>query len=305
MTFEFKSFEHFKQVRIKAAQWRAFAKQLKGAEGEELICGVLQEPVIDNRTDRDYEKRLYEGFKEGMRRLREGVPLVDKEPPKSPPKDQFREACISLGYLPPSSAAPLSPKASSPPSSSPRASPPSPRASPSSPRASPAPSPYSPSASGYIYPSVIFQRTPSPLVSPSSSVLLKATPPYPSSPSPIKTPTRIFSPSVQKPSLSPTPPPTPRDSYYQTYSDRPSSEEIGWYPKTPSPARHGLESASFQPAIVEETKKKTTTTPATMKPTTPEATPTTTKPTPTTTKPTPKRKRRKQQLKFSDEALKK
>ncbi|KAF1319057.1 hypothetical protein FI667_g13415, partial [Globisporangium splendens] len=282
MTFEFRSFEHFKQVRAKAAQWRAFDKQLRGAEGEELIRGVLQEPVIDNRTDRDYEKRLYQGFKEGMQRLREGTPLVTKEPPKSPPKDQFREACITLGYLPSSSSALLPP---------------------------------SPSAPPVTYPRVLFLHTPSPPLSPSSMTssvaLLRATP---TSPPPAKTPTRIFSPSVSMPSWSPTPPPTPRESQYPAYLDHSSSEEDTWLPPTPSPLRREFEAASFRPAIAEEAEEtqNATTVPAVPAvPVIPVSTAipaipvSTAAPEATKEKPAPKRRRRKQQPKFSDEALKK
>ena len=116
---KFHSFDEFKQVRIKAAQWRAFEKQLDtlGDLEREVVREVLLVDTIDNRTDRDYEKRLYDGYKNAIDRLSRGQPLIDEETKGEDPEEQrvrergrqFEEAVQFMGLRPKTPSPPRTP----------------------------------------------------------------------------------------------------------------------------------------------------------------------------------------------------
>lgn len=162
---KFHSFDEFKQVRLKAAQWRTYEKQLDtlGDLEREVVREVLLVDTIDNRTDRDYEKRLYDGYKNAIDRLSRGQPLIDEETKGEDPEEerrrererQFEEGVRFMGLIP---------KTPSPP----RANTPSP---PRTPDYDDSYSPYSPPSTPYLTPSPVNRElfaTPSPASSVSS-----------------------------------------------------------------------------------------------------------------------------------------
>ena len=140
---KFHSFEEFKQVRMKAAQWRTVEKQLDalGDVEREVVREVLLVEVIDNRTDRGYEKRLYDGYKRAIERLMQGRPLVEEnknqdltEQKMLKRQRQFEEGARFMGLSkspewvpPPPVSTYFSPYMQPSSDSSPPSSPPSPR----------------------------------------------------------------------------------------------------------------------------------------------------------------------------------
>lgn len=140
---KFHSFDEFKQVRQKAAQWRAFEKQLDtlGDIEREVVREVLLVDTIDNRTDRDYEKRLYDGYKTAMERLSAGLPLMEETKSEDDEYEivrrrqkKFEEALQFVGITPPGTPTP-SQNPSTPRSLSPYSPPSTPLLTPSPPRA--------------------------------------------------------------------------------------------------------------------------------------------------------------------------
>lgn len=99
MPFAFHSLEAFQKIRREAAQWRVYEQillKMPIAE-QDLLRGVLMVPTIDNRTDPGYERRLYDGFKDGLERIRAGRPLIDTPPPSPPRAPSYQEQIIQAG----------------------------------------------------------------------------------------------------------------------------------------------------------------------------------------------------------------
>ena len=135
MAFIIHSLDQFRKLRKEAKSWRMYESALSSVEPNEaeIIRGVLMAPPIDGRSDPDYEKRLYDAFKEAMSRTKAGQPLSDTPPSTARPKPSYQERILQagreLGYLsePEEPEVPLSPAVSwaqSTPSPSPPSTPP-------------------------------------------------------------------------------------------------------------------------------------------------------------------------------------
>ena len=103
MAFNFPSIRQFQHVRRQADQWRKWELMLRAlpARHQELVRQTLIVPRADNRGKRDYDRRLYLAYKNGLSRIMNGdevAGVTDRIQSETPPRN-LRSFISRMGGL--------------------------------------------------------------------------------------------------------------------------------------------------------------------------------------------------------------